>query len=336
MNQKIMESEKNYMGKHYNIMTSSDDNLAPYVAVQLTAMAHNLSDADIDFFFLHTKVSPQNIEMLKALCSELGNGMIHFHEIIVPHAEVYLELAKYGGQWPGEAYYCLCPHLLLPDNIDKVLYLDAGDTLVVGDIDPYYQCDFFGKSLVVTASRYKTEAESLSPYSERDLLNHEQMLPEILQGIFNSGSFTMNLDKMRKDGITLADYQYLSESLRKILGKDNNIYGGDQGLLSAAFVGDVRYYGFPHIRNIWYRPYNFCLWYYNGMSEVPDYDPVILHFVGTAFKPWNGLYPVPVKRFQKQEQLHSMNELKSCQIGYFYIWHEYAILADMILKRLGF
>ena len=147
----------------------------------------------------------------------------------------------------------------------------------------------------------------------------------------------MNLDKMRKDERTLADYQYLSLKLRELFGDDNhNIYWGDQGLLSATFVGDVRYYGFPEIRNLWYMPYNFCLWYYDRMNEKPNYSPAILHFAGTAFKPWNGTYPIFTERFQKKEQLHSMNELKNGQAGYFYLWHEYAIITNTILEDIGY
>ncbi len=314
-----------------------DEDTVPYVAVGLTAMAHNLKDADIDFFFLHSHVSRNNIEMLEALCEELENCKIHFHEILVPHAEVYSELAEYGTGWTGEAYYSLCAHLLLPDEIDRVLYLDAGDTLIVGDIAPYYHYDFQGKSLVVTGSRYKPYNGNLELFSADDLGDWKDGLPGILRGIFNSGSYMMNLDKMRKDERTLADYQYLSLKLRELFGDDNhNIYWGDQGLLSATFVGDVRYYGFPEIRNLWYMPYNFCLWYYDRMNEKPNYSPAILHFAGTAFKPWNGTYPIFTERFQKKEQLHSMNELKNGQAGYFYLWHEYAIMANTILDKIEF
>lgn len=324
------------MRKHYNIMTSCDNTIAPYVAIQLTAMAYHLADAEIDFFFLHSQVSPQTIEMLEALCRKLNNGSIQFHEVPVPNAEEYQRFTQYGGQWPGEAYYALSAHLLLPDDVDEVLYLDAGDTLIVGDIAPYYDYDFLGKSLVVTASRYKVHVETLMPYTADDLGNREDMLPEILEGIFNSGSYILNLAKMRKEQRTLEDYFYLSEVLREIKGDNERTYCGDQGLLSAAFAGDVRYYGFPQIRNIWYRPYNFCLWYYDKMIELPDYTPAILHFVGTAFKPWCGLYPVSIPRFRAKEPLHSMTELKNGQEGYFFIWHEYAILTDRILSEIGF
>lgn len=325
------------MKKQYNIMTSCDDNLVPYVAVGLTAMAHNLKDANVNFFFLHSRVSQKNIEMLKAFCKELGSGKIHFHEIIVPHAEIYSELSNYGNGWAGEAYYSLCAHLLLPDEVDRVLYLDAGDTLIVGDIEPYYHYDFQGKSLVATAIRYKLHEGNLELFNSEDLGDLENGLPGILRGVFNSGSYMMNLDKMRKDKLTLADYQYLSLRLRELFGNDNrNIYWGDQGLLSASFVGDVRYYGFPEIRNLWYMPYNFCLWYYDRMNEKPNYSPAILHFAGTAFKPWNGSYPIFLNRFQKKQQLRLMNELRNGQAGYFYLWHEYAIMADTILDKIGF
>lgn len=325
------------MGKQYNIMTSCDDQLAPYVAVGLTAMARNLNDAVIDFFFLHSRVSRKNIEMLEALCEELGHGKLRFHEVPVPHAEIYSELAEYGNGWAGEAYYSLCAHLLLPDEADRVLYLDAGDTLVVGDIGPYYHCDFQDKSLMVTSIRYKLHKDSLEIYGTEDLGDWQEGLPGILRGIFNSGSYMMNLEKMRRDQRTLLDYQYLAEKLREIFGTDNRkIYWGDQGLLSAAFVGNVRYYGFPQIRNLWYMPYNFCLWYYDRMREDPDYTPAILHFAGTAFKPWNGTYPVFLKRFQQKEKLRPMRELKTGQAGYFYQWHEYAIMADGILEKAGY
>lgn len=41
----------------YNILTSSDDALIPQIAVSFTAMARNLSHANIDFYLLHSGVN---------------------------------------------------------------------------------------------------------------------------------------------------------------------------------------------------------------------------------------------------------------------------------------
>lgn len=325
--------------KKYNIMTSCDNHLVNYLAIGLTAMSYNLKDADVDFFFLHSRVSREKIEMLNELCIKLSkeHGHIHFHEILVPDAEIYDNLAKYGNGWAGEAYYSLCAHLLLPDDVDRVLYLDAGDTLIINDIESYYHYDFQGKSLIVTGSQYKVENNELVLFESQDLGDWSENLPRILRGIFNSGSYIMNLEQMRKDGRGLADYQYLAKTLQQLFGSDNHkIYWGDQGLLSAAFVGDVRYYAFPEIRDLWYMPYNFCLWYYDRKNQKPEYAPAILHFAGTAFKPWKGTYPIFLERFQKKEELHSLDELKNGQAGYFYLWHEYAIITDGILRNISF
>ena len=41
---------------HYNIMTSCDNGLINYVAIGITAMAKNLHDDQIDFYFFHSKL----------------------------------------------------------------------------------------------------------------------------------------------------------------------------------------------------------------------------------------------------------------------------------------
>lgn len=325
------------MRKHYHIITSCDDALIPYVTVQLVAMALNLKEADIDFYLFHSRVSRRNLEMLDALCHALADGRIRFHEILVPHAEIYEELAAYGDGWVGEAYYSLCAHQLLPDSVERVLYLDAGDTLILGDIAPYYEDDFQGKSLIVTGVNYKCVNDLLEPLEAEDMWLYENGLSQALRGVFNSGSYVMNLRKMREDERGLADYRYLSDVLRQAVGEDRpNLYWGDQGLLTAAFLGDLKYYGFPQIRDGCYMPYNFCLWYYDKNKEQPAYEPMILHFAGTKFKPWEAVYPGLPERFQKSGNRHSLEELKQGQAEYYMLWQEYAVRADAMLGKLGF
>jgi lipopolysaccharide biosynthesis glycosyltransferase len=329
------------MIKQYNIMTACNDSLAPFVAVELTAIARNLKDAPVDFYLLHSSVSDSNIEMLDSLCKELDEGgQITFHEIKVPDEEIFDELAKYGNGNPKEVYYPLAAHLLLPDNVDRVLYLKAGDTLITEDIAAFYNYGFNCKSLIVTGARYHDVGAGnlVRVYSEDDLGDRENGLPLILRGLFNSGSYILNLEKMRADGRTLADYQFLANTLSDTIGKDKTaIYYGDQGLLSAAFVGDIQYYFFTDIQNVFYMPYNFCLWFYDSYNAIPPYSTPIINFAGVPFKPWQGKYPLHIKRFQPgDDKLIPLSTLKDNQAGYYYLWHEYAIITDMLLKKLGY
>lgn len=320
----------------YNILTSSDNNLVPAMAVSLTAMAKNLAHAHVDFYLLHSQILPVNIQMLTALCNGYGN--ITFHEVKVQNSEDYDPLVR-AGRWYRETYYPLCAHQLLPASLDRILYLDAGDTLVVGDIDPYYMCDFEDHFLLVTPQRYKLRAGMPVPYESDDIADRT-MLPDILEGLFNSGSYMINLKKMRESGIDLAWYCYLTEQLRKAKAEEKErepVYFGDQGLLSVAFVGHLKYYGYPEIRDRWYNPYNFCVGYYDQVDQKPDYEPAVIHFAGVPFKPWKAAYPIFPERFARAGgETRELSELKPQQLEYYFLWLEYLFLTDKVLSMLGY
>ena len=321
----------------YNIVTSSDNTLIPQMAVSLTAMAKNLQNDFIDFYFLHSQVSPENIRMLTALCNGYGN--ISFHEIRVFDPESYDTFVQ-AGRWYRETYYPLCVHQLLPDSIDRVLYLDAGDTLVVVDIAPYYTCDFEDNFLRVTGQKYMLENGMPELFSLDDLIGREDYLEGILEGVFNSGSYMINLKKMREEGIDISYYYKFMEQLcrrKQSPEKEAPVYFGDQGLLSAVFIGKLKYYGYPQIYDVFYNPYNFCIGCYDFIDQKPEYQPSVLHFAGVPFKPWKANYPVFPERFQRSGgTLRELAELKPQQVEYYFLWLEYLFLTDRVLNLLGY
>lgn len=324
-----------------NILTSSDNTLVPQMAVSLTAMAKNLPHDFIDFYLLHSSLSPETVKMLSALCEGYGN--ISLHEVKVPDPESYDPLVQ-AGSWMRETYYPLCAHRLLPDTIDRILYLDAGDTLVVGDIAPYYTDDFEDNFLIVSGQSYKVENGASMLLDAEDIKNVKNFLPGILKGLFNSGSYMINLKKMREADIDLSYYYSLTEWLRKVkqdagqaVEEKGSVYFGDQGLLSAAFVGRLKYYGYPQIRDGWYVPYNFCLGYYDHFDKKPEYQPAILHFAGVPFKPWKANFPVFPARFARSGGTpRELSELKPLQIEYYFLWLEYLFVTDKVLTVLGY
>lgn len=320
--------------QHYNIMSSCDEGLLPFISVLLYSIASNLNKARTDFYLMHRGIAPHKMKFLYDMCETFGN--LSFHDIIVPDADIYDYLAKYGGGWAGEAYYSLCAHHLLPDNIDRILYLDAGDTFITGDISAYYNCDFEGKSLLVTGARYKASGNTSEVYGQKDMEDAVNGIPNIVRGLFNSGSYIINVNNLRNCGISLNDYQVLVQTLRRLYGEDNTkIYWGDQGLLSLTFAGDIKYFDYPLKSSIWYMPYNFCMWYYDRMNMKPDYIPAIVHFAGGC-KPWEVDYPIVIGRYIKTDKLYSISEMKIGQAEYYYQWHEYAILTDRLLSSIGY
>lgn len=344
MREQAQQTQQN----HYNILTSSDSTLIPQIAVSLTAMAKNLADDFIDFYLLHSRITPGNLQLLSTLCNGFGN--IAFHEIRIDNPEIFDPLVQ-AGNWVRETYFPLCAHQLLPDTIERALYLDAGDTLVLGDIAPYYTCDFEDNFLIVTGTHHKVENNAYVTFSPDDLMT-PGFLPGILKGIFNSGSYVINLKKMREAKIDISYYYCLTELLGNLKSKvdaekriekeinedheeEKFIYFGDQGLLSAAFIGNMKYYGYPEIRDPYYWPYNFCLGYYDHFEQKPDYEPAVLHFAGVPFKPWKADYPVFPKRFQTAGGTpQDLSKVKPLQLEYYFLWLEYLFLMDQALTTL--
>ena len=328
-----MKKHKNAM--RYDIMTSCDGNLIGYVAIQLYSISVNLKKDIVHFYLLHRNIPEKDLQPLEALCRQLGN--INFYAIEVPEAEKYDAIAAHGGGWCGEAYFSLCCHQLLPKHVKRVLYIDAGDVFFTEDISPFYHSNFEGKALVVTPTQFRRCAEGLAPCEETNLKSAEGF-QRICRGLFNSGSYLVNLIKFRDEKYTIDYWLGFSQSLCELSGKEDTsqIYWGDQGFLSAAFCDDVKLYGYSQTKKAWrmpYLPYNFYIGYYKMSNVSPDYQPAIVHFAGGP-KPWKMQYPVPIDRFSFGTM--PFESLKQGQAEWYDLWYEYALLTDQLLKESGY
>jgi lipopolysaccharide biosynthesis glycosyltransferase len=169
----------------------------------------------------------------------------------------------------------------LPDDVDRILYIDTGDVIIDGDISPYYFDDFEGNSIIATPLGFK-----INPVSkEKELYTADDVLTVSNGSLFNSGSYVLNVEKFRKEGYTVNDYQYLIGILKENTKTGNVLYFGDQGFLASSFVGDVKFYGYPQYKDPSYMPYNFRTSYWGLFKENPGYKPVIIHYALMS-KPW--------------------------------------------------
>ncbi len=317
-----------------NVMTSSDNNLMPYIAVQLQSMADNIKSRKVCFYLFHDKdVNEDYLRKLELLCKDYKN--IEFNDVCIDDKESFSVLAQHGGGWNGVAYYPLVAHQYLPSDMERILYIDAGDIIFAGDPSPYYDADFNGKALTVTCARLiPLDDDRVRLYEEEDFYNLHY-LQDIVRGLFNSGSYVINLNEMRNIGFGVNDYLALSDALGKVLHQETNIYWGDQGLLSAALVGNLNFFDFPKVVSLWYMPYNFCMWYFNAWDEPPeDYKPSVIHYAG-AKKPWLFKYENYIDILQQNEDdLINLAELKKGQESYYRMWYEYAVKVEKKIKMI--
>lgn len=227
----------------------------------------------------------------------------------------------------GQAKQCI--HEQLPESVDRILYVDAGDLLILGDIAPFYNDDFDGNLILAANIKRNIGGKSLV-YENKDLSDPEKFM-YILEGSFNSGSYMINIKKFRQIGIGIDFYLDVVETCKTVIGEDNHkIYWGDQGLLSVCFAGYIKYWGYPECKFMPTSPYNFMMGWYGIFDIEPPYNPTIVHYVACE-KPWKYRYNENgncLSGFNVSNELVSLNRTKPGVERWLRIWYEYALATE--------
>jgi hypothetical protein len=205
--------------------------------------------------------------------------------------------AQGGGGFPTEAYFYFLAHKYLPESIDRVLAIDAGDIIIDGDIGEFYFAPFEG-NYIITSMAFSRQNEL---YTKEDLKNPQKEISIITEYI-NSGAIMLNLEKMRQNEISfdyynnIVDYIILNHKpFTSPFFPKPIYYTYDQGLFAASFVGEIKFWGYELFGyNALYMPYNFRPFVFEtekkrlGINERgafdPGYKPYIIHLLGN--KPW--------------------------------------------------
>lgn len=333
-------------------MSSCNRTLVPYLPIQMVSLCNAMPDADIDYYLFHRNLTEKDWHDLEAVCQALGQ--IRFHPVQVREPEKYDQVAKHGKGtlWGGEAYYPLCAWEYIPETEDRLLYMDAGDIIITDTLAPYYYDSFDGKMFIVTPMRYHTRITKLAtggqiaftlPFTEDDLESCYDLIC-MSPNPFNSGCYVINLERMRAEGLTMDDFLAFSRELREISGRpeDTDLWQGDQGFMSAAFLGDMKLFERPDRVDLMYLPYNFNMTYYYNERFDPDYIPAVVHFCGGDVpKPWNVPYDVPIPRFPAYPTRPGMDYWRIIPKGYplmnkwYDLWYETAQYTDKLMTKLG-
>jgi lipopolysaccharide biosynthesis glycosyltransferase len=193
-----------------NIITSSDSGLVKHIFTQLKNISENLTAKyTVHFWLFHYRIEKADIAALKTYGAHLG---IVFHEIYVSDYKDYEYLAKGGNKkFPVEGYFYFCAHKYLPENIERALYIDAGDIIFDGDIKEYYFAPFEG-NFIITTLAFMSQKELYT----LDDINIPQKAADITGEYINSGSIMLNLSLMRIWNIDLSFYRNVVDC---ILGK---------------------------------------------------------------------------------------------------------------------
>jgi len=285
--------------KKINIMTSCDDNIAVYILPQLVSINKHLGNYDVDFYLMHSKISDEHIRLISEFSTSLDN--ITFHEIHLEDNRLFENIAKYGDArskkggklWPHETYYWYYAHYYLPDDMERIMYIDAGDVIITGDIGEYYYKDFNNKMFVASPRLLITRENQTNFLRKSDMENIELLSNILGTGIFCAGTIVLNLPKFRSV-ITDGFFDKHIETLKTTFPGTVALYLGDQGLASWIFADEIEYFMKSGDNDILYRPNNFPVGYFYE-NERDDFKfPInVVHYnASKSFKPWIARFDV--------------------------------------------
>ncbi len=248
-----------------NILVTLDANYIPYLNVMLSSMLHANSGERFDVYLLQSSVTEEDTAQTRKILGK-ENRLI-----LVNANEAGLQDAPTTSRYPKEIYYRIFAAKYLPDNLDRILYLDP-DIIVNGHLRELYDLPmeeyFFAAAshtgaIITSINSIRLDMEENSPY-------------------INSGVMLMNLKKLRAE-------QNYEDVFRFIEKRKNFLLLPDQDIISSLYGSKI--YALDAYR------YNMTEYLYQTHSPFErGFDltwvrshAVIIHYCGRN-KPWKTPY----------------------------------------------
>ncbi|WP_277631004.1 glycosyltransferase family 8 protein [Atopococcus tabaci] len=204
-----------------NLLFSLNENYVPPLKVLLFSIFTNNPDEIFSIYLMHTDISDDTLEEIRQLIEEMGHN---FHPIQCADVLSASDETKISRYYSVEMYYWLFAPFLLPDTVDRILYLDP-DIVCINPVRPYYE-QTFGKNLFV-ASNHQYLTKWLHP------INKLRLNAEDSESYFNSGVVLMDLDTIRRESS-------LKEIVETIEDSNLLMWLPDQDVFNRLYAGKIK------------------------------------------------------------------------------------------------
>lgn len=218
-------------------------------------------------FVMHTSLTNEEIRGLSHFIEQNGH---HLQEIKISHH--YFEDAPLIKHYTKEMYFRILAYKFLPEDVEKVLYLDP-DVLVINEIRSLYDTD-------ITDYLYAAAYHDRVSVAQ---LNKLRLLPYDIYAYYNSGVLLMNVKLQREKIDEQEIFAFVERNKMRLILPD-------QDILNALYSKDIK-----DINEIHYN-YDPRFYRYFKVASNGEYDmdyimkhTRILHFCGKK-KPWDKKY----------------------------------------------
>lgn len=254
-----------------HIVAATDNRFVMPTGVMMYSVCVNNPDVDIMFHVMvDESVTQQNKDDLKENTEDASRqAKVKFYELSKSVCE---SLPTPLGLITNTTYFRFFMAELLPEDIDKVLYLD-GDLIVRHSLLPLW-----GNGLGDCAIAAVPESKEATI----EWYNRLKYPPAL--GYFNAGVMLINLKYWR-------DHQLSQVFMETATKYRKRIKFGDQDILNVVFRDNKQSLPITYNvqRGFLHREMRFDYWKYEKEWKEALIDPVIVHY--TIYKPW---WPCPM------------------------------------------
>lgn len=259
------------------LVCGSDENYAAHMAAMLTSVIKNYSGKyDLVIYVFDNGLSTRTREIIQ----EISGGRVRWVE---PDME-QLSGLKVTRHISESTYLRLLVPNALPDNVDKVLYLDV-DLVVEHDITELWETDIEGQALGAAQDAtipYVSDPSGLQLYKERGL--------DADHPYFNAGVLLINLEFWRERSVAQQVFEYLRRYEDEVIFWDQD--GLNYILANDWKVLDRRWNVHPKAVDDEMRDDTPSRQSLRDDVKLMQDDPYIIHYIGPD-KPW--MYGVEVR-----------------------------------------
>lgn len=249
-----------------NLLFCINPKFRPLLCQCLRSIVKNGGEERYDAYILHSDLTDADMDAVRAVSDWVS---CRFLSVDAGNFDGFPESSRY----PRQIYYRLAAPLLLPEELDRILYLDV-DTLVINPLKELYTMDFQGNYYIACTHI----REALTKLNDRRL-NVPDGSPYV-----NTGVMVLNLPALREN-LTM------DEIRRTALQKIDSFWLPDQDLLTVLhgdkiLLADTQKYNLSdRILNI-----------YNANPKNPRHNldwvrenTVVIHYCGKN-RPWKPHY----------------------------------------------
>lgn len=209
------------MSSVMNIAIAVNRAYVKYAYVMLTSLCQHQNE-QLNIYILHHDLVAEDQDLLSPLIKEYS---ITLHFIYVPDHLLPPPEVLQANSWGVETYFRLLLVDLLPDTLDRALYIDV-DMIINKPLNDFYFCDMGSNKLA--ACRDFTGTPPFEDY--RQELFAELISPDFIY--FNAGITLFNLSALRP----FYNFAYYMDTAKKL---DYKIQFPDQDLLNYCHWNEV-------------------------------------------------------------------------------------------------